>query len=58
VAQRPTGRQGSSSNTTGPEVLVFSLSVLPQFHGAGAGVPALVLLALIHAVLSSTYNCS
>ncbi|WP_157936787.1 hypothetical protein [Geodermatophilus chilensis] len=58
MAQRPTGRQGPSSSTTGPEVLVSSLSVLPQFHGAGAGVPALVLRALVHVVLSSAHTCS
>jgi threonine/homoserine/homoserine lactone efflux protein len=45
-------RQGFLSNITNPKVLVLYLAVLPQFLGAGSGVPVLVLLALTHAVLS------
>ncbi len=48
-------RQGFLSNITNPKVLVFYLAVLPQFIGPDAGVPALVLLALSHAVLSLLY---
>ena len=55
-AQRLAGwRQGFVSNVTNPKVLVFYLAVLPQFLDPGAGVPALVLLALTHAVLSLLY---
>ena len=55
-AQRLAGwRQGFLSNVTNPKVLVFYLAVLPQFIGPDAGVPAMVLLALTHAVLSLLY---
>ena len=36
-------------------MLVFYVAVLPQFLGRGAGVPALFLFALSHAVLSLVY---
>ncbi len=48
-------RQGFISNITNPKVLVFYVAVLPQFLGADAGVPMLVLFAISHAVLSLLY---
>lgn len=39
-------RQGFVCNITNPEVLAFNLAVLPQFVGAGQGIPALLLYAL------------
>ncbi len=56
TAQRLAGwRQGFLSNITNPKVLVFYLAVLPQFLTPDSGVPALVLLALTHAVLGLLY---
>ncbi|WP_213451166.1 LysE family translocator [Rhizomonospora bruguierae] len=48
-------RQGFLSNITNPKVLVFYLAVLPQFMRPGAGLGALLVLALSHAALSLTY---
>jgi threonine/homoserine/homoserine lactone efflux protein len=48
-------RQGFLTNITNPKVLVFYLAVLPQFLGADAGVPVLLLFALTHAALSLLY---
>jgi threonine/homoserine/homoserine lactone efflux protein len=48
-------RQGFLSNITNPKVLIFYLSVLPQFIAPGAGLTALLVLALSHAVLSLAY---
>lgn len=48
-------RQGFLSNITNPKVLIFYLSVLPQFMAPGAGLSALLVLALSHAVLSLAY---
>jgi threonine/homoserine/homoserine lactone efflux protein len=48
-------RQGFLSNITNPKVLVFYLSVLPQFMTPGSGPVLLLLLALSHAVLSLSY---
>jgi threonine/homoserine/homoserine lactone efflux protein len=61
VEHRATGaaaggwRQGFLSNITNPKVLIFYLSVLPQFIAPGAGLKALLVLALSHAVLSLGY---
>ncbi len=55
-SQRLAGwRQGFLSNTTNPKVLVFYLAVLPQFLGADAGIPTLLLFALSHAALTLLY---
>ena len=48
-------RQGFLSNITNPKVLVFYLSVLPQFITPGAGAAVLLVLALTHALLSLGY---
>lgn len=48
-------RQGFLSNITNPKVLVFYLAVLPQFLGAGEGLPVLFVFALSHALLSLSY---
>jgi threonine/homoserine/homoserine lactone efflux protein len=48
-------RQGFLSNITNPKVLVFYLAVLPQFLGAGADTPVLLVFALSHALLSLVY---
>lgn len=48
-------RQGFLSNITNPKVLVFYLAVLPQFLGRHPTVPALLVLALTHAVLALLY---
>ncbi|GLY90828.1 LysE family translocator [Actinoallomurus iriomotensis] len=48
-------RQGFLSNITNPKVLVFYLAVLPQFLGAGEGLPVLLVFALSHALLSLSY---
>jgi threonine/homoserine/homoserine lactone efflux protein len=48
-------RQGFLSNITNPKVLIFYLSVLPQFLAPGAGLTVLLVLALTHAVLSLAY---
>jgi threonine/homoserine/homoserine lactone efflux protein len=37
--------QGFLCNITNPRVLVFNLAVLPQFLGAGAGLPMLLTYA-------------
>ena len=39
-------RQGFICNITNPKVLAFNLAVLPQFVGAGQGVPVLLAYAL------------
>lgn len=48
-------RQGFLSNITNPKVLIFYLSVLPQFMAPGAGLTVLLALALSHALLSLGY---
>lgn len=48
-------RQGFLSNITNPKVLIFYLSVLPQFMAPGAGLTVLLTLALSHALLSLSY---
>jgi threonine/homoserine/homoserine lactone efflux protein len=48
-------RQGFLSNITNPKVLIFYLSVLPQFLAPGAGLTVLLVLALSHALLSLGY---
>lgn len=48
-------RQGFLSNITNPKVLVFYLSVLPQFITPGSGAVVLLVLALTHALLSLGY---
>lgn len=45
-------RQGFLSNITNPKVLVFYLSVLPQFLQPGSSVVDALALAYTHAVLS------
>jgi RhtB (resistance to homoserine/threonine) family protein len=45
-------RQGFLSNITNPKVLVFYLSVLPQFLAPGAALTDALALAYTHAVLS------
>lgn len=45
-------RQGFLSNITNPKVLVFYLSVLPQFLHPGSAVADALALAYTHAVLS------
>jgi threonine/homoserine/homoserine lactone efflux protein len=60
-AQQRTGaavggwRQGFLSNITNPKVLIFYLSVLPQFMAPGSAVTVLLALALSHAFLSLSY---
>jgi threonine/homoserine/homoserine lactone efflux protein len=57
VLPRPRGRaltllrQGFLSNTTNPKVLVFYLSVLPQFLHPGSAVTDALVLAYTHAIL-------
>lgn len=48
-------RQGFLSNITNPKVLVFYLSVLPQFLGPHPTLAVLLGLAFTHAVLSLLY---
>jgi threonine/homoserine/homoserine lactone efflux protein len=48
-------RQGFLSNITNPKVLIFYLSVLPQFMAPDSGLTALLTLALSHALLSLGY---
>jgi threonine/homoserine/homoserine lactone efflux protein len=48
-------RQGFLSNITNPKVLIFYLSVLPQFMPPGADLGVLLMLALSHAVLGLAY---
>ena len=48
-------RQGFLSNITKPKVLVFYLSVLPQFLGPHPTLAVLLGLAFTHAVLSLLY---
>lgn len=48
-------RQGFVSNITNPKVLVFYLSVLPQFLVPGAPAGFLLVLALSHALLGAVY---
>lgn len=48
-------RQGFLSNITNPKVLVFYLTVLPQFLGSHAPLGALLVFAISHALLSFAY---
>lgn len=46
VRDRTAFRQGFVCNITNPKVLAFNLAVLPQFVGAGEGLPTLLAYAL------------
>lgn len=48
-------RQGFLPNITNPKVLVFYLTVLPQFLPPGAGILVVLVFALSHALLGLVY---
>lgn len=46
-------RQGFICNITNPKVLAFNLAILPQFVGAGQGLPVLLAYALTLVVIGA-----
>ncbi|MEV5002213.1 LysE family translocator [Nocardioides sp. LML1-1-1.1] len=53
VRDRTAFRQGFVCNITNPKVLAFNLAVLPQFVGAGEGLPTLLAYALTLVVIGA-----
>jgi len=55
VSARTALRQGFVCNITNPKVLAFNLAVLPQFVGAGQGLPVLLAYAMTLVVIGAVF---